>query len=37
MSGDHFGVSFVQFSGAIKHKMPWKEGHSSSLSGEEDE
>ena len=35
--GDHFHVSFSQFGGEMKHKTPREGGHSSSLSGEEDE
>jgi hypothetical protein len=37
VSGDHFHVSFSQFGGEMKHKTPREGGHSSSLSGEEDE
>jgi hypothetical protein len=35
--GDHFHVCFSQFGGEMKHKTPREGGHSSSLSGEEDE
>jgi hypothetical protein len=35
--GDHFHVTFVQFSGEIKNKTPREGGHLSSFSRAEDE
>jgi hypothetical protein len=37
MSSDHFCVGFVRFVGKTKRQMPWKVGHSSDFSIEEDE